>query len=156
MKKSPGPLVSVVMGSDSDLPIMKEAGEQLKLFGIDKLNVPRSDIPAVTHIDYSGRIQTVHRETNPAFHDLISSFKAKTGCAVVGVYEQRKLAPAAKVVHDKYTIKRAFMTTIHAYTNDQRLLDMYHKDLRRARSAALNMIPTSTGAARARAGRSCG
>jgi len=57
--------------------------EQQALWGIDLLNVPRSDIPAVTHIDYSGRIQTVHRETNPAFHDLISSFKAKTGCSVV-------------------------------------------------------------------------
>jgi carbamoyltransferase len=57
--------------------------EEEKLFGIDKLNVPRSDIPAVTHIDYSGRIQTVHKETNPEFHDLISSFKAKTGSSVV-------------------------------------------------------------------------
>src|ERR1700761_4382519 len=53
--------------------------EEQALFGIEKLNVPRSDIPAVTHIDYSGRIQTVHKETNPEFHDLISSFKAKTG-----------------------------------------------------------------------------
>ncbi len=61
----------------------KMTAEEEQLFGIDKLNVPRSDIPAVTHIDYSGRVQTVHRETNPAFHDLISSYKAKTGCAVV-------------------------------------------------------------------------
>ena len=53
------------------------------LFGIDKLNVPRSDIPAVTHVDYSARIQTVHKETNPAFHDLLESFKAKTGCSVL-------------------------------------------------------------------------
>jgi len=57
--------------------------EEEKLFGIDKLNVPRSDIPAVTHIDYSGRIQTVHKETNPDFHDLISAFKARTGSSVV-------------------------------------------------------------------------
>ena len=57
--------------------------EEQKLFGIDKLNVPRSDIPAVTHIDYSGRVQTVHKETNPAFHDLISSYKGKTGCSGV-------------------------------------------------------------------------
>jgi carbamoyltransferase len=61
----------------------KMTAEEDKLFGIEKLNVPRSDIPAVTHIDYSGRIQTVHRETNPAFHDLISAFKARTGSAVV-------------------------------------------------------------------------
>lgn len=57
--------------------------DEEKLFGIDKLNVPRSDIPAVTHIDYSGRIQTVHKETNAAFYDLIASFKAKTGSSVV-------------------------------------------------------------------------
>ncbi len=61
----------------------KMTAEEDKLFGIEKLNVPRSDIPAVTHIDYSGRVQTVHKETNPAFHDLISSYKAKTGCSVV-------------------------------------------------------------------------
>ena len=57
--------------------------EEEALFGIDKLNVPRSDIPAVTHVDYSARIQTVHKETNPAFHDLLTSFKAKTGYSVV-------------------------------------------------------------------------
>ena len=53
------------------------------LFGIEKLNVPRSDIPAVTHVDYSARIQTVHAETNPRFHALLSAFKAKTGCPVL-------------------------------------------------------------------------
>jgi carbamoyltransferase len=53
------------------------------LFGIDKLNVPRSDIPAVTHVDYSARIQTVHADTNPRFHTLISRFKAITGCPVL-------------------------------------------------------------------------
>jgi carbamoyltransferase len=57
--------------------------EERKLFGIDKLNVPRSDIPAVTHVDYSARVQTVHSETNPRFHALISRFKAKTACPVV-------------------------------------------------------------------------
>lgn len=59
------------------------------------------------------------------------------------------LAPAVKVVHDKFKINRGFMTTIHAYTNGQRILDMPHKDLRRARAAALSIIPTTTGAARA-------
>ena len=53
------------------------------LFGIDKLNVPRSDIPAVTHVDYSARVQTVHKETNPDFHALIEAFKARTGCSVL-------------------------------------------------------------------------
>ncbi len=53
------------------------------LFGIDRLNVPRSDIPAVTHVDYSARVQTVHRETNPRYHALLEAFKARTGCPVV-------------------------------------------------------------------------
>jgi len=57
--------------------------EEEALFGIDKLNVPRSDIPAVTHVDYSARIQTVHAETNPRYHALISAFKALTGCPVI-------------------------------------------------------------------------
>ena len=59
------------------------SAEQQRLFGIDKLNVPRSDIPAVTHLDYSARIQTVHAETNPTYHALLSRFHALTGCAVL-------------------------------------------------------------------------
>jgi carbamoyltransferase len=57
--------------------------EEQSLFGIDKLNVPRSEIPAVTHVDYSARVQTVHRDTNPRFHDLLTAFKACTGCPVL-------------------------------------------------------------------------
>jgi carbamoyltransferase len=57
--------------------------EQQALFGIDKLNVPRSDIPAVTHVDYSARIQSVHRETNPRYHALIAAFEGMTGCPVI-------------------------------------------------------------------------
>ena len=57
--------------------------EQQKLFGIEKLNVPRGDIPAVTHVDYSARIQTVHRETNPLYYQLIERFNALTGCPVL-------------------------------------------------------------------------
>jgi carbamoyltransferase len=69
-------------------PIKKEkclemTGEQDKLFGIEKLNILRSEIPAVTHIDYSARIQTVHKETNPRYHKLISKFEEKTGCATI-------------------------------------------------------------------------
>ena len=60
---------------------MSEA--ERSLFGIDKLNVPRSEIPAVTHVDYSARVQTVHRETNPRYHALLSRFKALTGCPVL-------------------------------------------------------------------------
>jgi carbamoyltransferase len=57
--------------------------DQKRLFGIDKLNVPRSDVPAVTHVDYSARVQTVHRETNPRYHALLSAFKERTGCPVI-------------------------------------------------------------------------
>ena len=57
--------------------------EEESLFGIDKLNVKRSSIPAITHVDYSARIQTVHKETNPKYHALISKFKEKTNCSVI-------------------------------------------------------------------------
>ena len=76
---------------------------------------------------------------DPKTHHVVSNASCTTNC----------LAPAAKVVHDLYTIKRAFMTTIHAYTNDQKILDMPHSDLRRARAAAMSIIPTTTGAAKA-------
>lgn len=76
---------------------------------------------------------------DPAAHNIISNASCTTNC----------LAPVAKVIHEKFGIRNAQMTTIHSYTNDQQLLDLPHKDLRRARAAALNMIPTSTGAAKA-------
>ena len=66
---------------DNKLRIMNE--EEESLFGIDKLNIPRSSIPAITHVDYSARIQTVHKDTNPLFHAVISKFKEKTGCPLV-------------------------------------------------------------------------
>lgn len=72
-------------------------------------------------------------------HNIISNASCTTNC----------LAPVAKVIHEKFGIKSALMNTIHSYTNDQQLLDLPHKDLRRARAAALSMIPTSTGAAKA-------
>jgi len=75
----------------------------------------------------------------PKKHDVVSTASCTTNC----------LAPVAKVVHDAFGIRRGLMTTIHAYTNDQRILDLPHKDLRRARAAAVSMIPTTTGAARA-------
>ena len=76
---------------------------------------------------------------DPSAHNIISNASCTTNC----------LAPVAKVIHENFVIKTAQMTTIHSYTNDQQLLDLPHKDLRRARAAALNMIPTSTGAAKA-------
>lgn len=76
---------------------------------------------------------------DPKNHHVVSNASCTTNC----------LAPAAKVVHDLYSIKRGFMTTVHAYTNDQKILDMPHSDLRRARAAAMSIIPTTTGAAKA-------
>jgi carbamoyltransferase len=80
--KSDSPSMLMVAPVNEDRRRAMNEAEQA-LCGIDKLNVPRSDIPAVTHVDYSARIQTVHKETNPAFHDLLSAFKAKTGYSVV-------------------------------------------------------------------------
>jgi glyceraldehyde 3-phosphate dehydrogenase len=76
---------------------------------------------------------------DPAKHHIISNASCTTNC----------LAPAAKVVHDNWIIRRGLMNTIHSYTNDQRILDVAHKDPRRARAAGLNIIPTTTGAAKA-------
>lgn len=76
---------------------------------------------------------------DPAKHKIISNASCTTNC----------LAPVAKVINSEFGIVRGLMTTIHSYTNDQRILDLPHKDLRRARAAALNMIPTTTGAAKA-------
>jgi len=79
------------------------------------------------------------QDYDPATHNVISNASCTTNC----------LAPMAKVIDDMFGIERGLMTTIHAYTNDQNVLDYPHKDLRRARAAALNMIPTTTGAAKA-------
>jgi glyceraldehyde 3-phosphate dehydrogenase len=79
------------------------------------------------------------REYDPEEHHIVSNASCTTNC----------VAPVAKILHEAYGIERGFMTTIHAYTNDQQVLDLPHKDLRRARAAAINLIPTSTGAARA-------
>jgi glyceraldehyde 3-phosphate dehydrogenase len=76
---------------------------------------------------------------DPRKHSIVSNASCTTNC----------LAPVAKVIHDRFGIERGLMTTTHAYTNDQRILDLMHKDLRRARAAAMNIVPTSTGAAKA-------
>ncbi len=79
-----------------------------------------------------------HEKYDPAKHDIISNASCTTNC----------LAPLAKVLMDSFGIERGLMTTIHSYTNDQRILDLPHEDLRRARAAAISMIPSSTGAAK--------
>jgi glyceraldehyde 3-phosphate dehydrogenase len=76
---------------------------------------------------------------DPNQHNIISNASCTTNC----------IAPVVKVLHQSFGVSKGFMTTIHAYTNDQRILDMFHRDLRRARAAAMNIIPTTTGAARA-------
>src|SRR5262245_34332569 len=80
-----------------------------------------------------------HETYDPAKHQIVSNASCTTNC----------LAPVAKVLHETFGLKKGWMTTIHSYTNDQQLLDLPHKDLRRARAAALSMIPTTTGAATA-------
>ena len=76
---------------------------------------------------------------DPNRHNIISNASCTTNC----------IAPVVKVLHQSFGVSKGFMTTIHAYTNDQRVLDMFHRDLRRARAAAMNIVPTTTGAARA-------
>ena len=74
---------------------------------------------------------------NATEHHIISNASCTTNC----------LAPVAKILHEQFGLRRGWMTTVHAYTNDQKLLDLPHSDLRRARAAAVSMIPTTTGAA---------
>src|SRR6185295_17851068 len=89
--------------------------------------------------DFSVVLGVNEEKYDPAKHHIISNASCTTNC----------LAPLAKVLHESFGIKKGWMTTIHSYTNDQQLLDLPHKDLRRARAAALSMIPTTTGAASA-------
>ncbi len=95
-------------------------------------------VPAKDEID-AMVVMGVNEGTLKAEHRIISNASCTTNC----------LAPVAKVLHDAFGIQHGLMTTVHAYTNDQNILDLPHKDLRRARAAALNIIPTTTGAARA-------
>jgi glyceraldehyde 3-phosphate dehydrogenase len=92
-----------------------------------------------THEDMTVVLGVNDGDYNPRKHHIVSNASCTTNC----------LAPVAKVLHDTFGIERGLMTTVHAYTNDQRILDLMHKDLRRARGAAVNIVPTSTGAAKA-------
>ncbi len=95
--------------------------------------------PGKGAVDYTLAMGINHEGYDAAKHDVISNASCTTNC----------LAPVAKVLNDTFGIERGLMTTIHSYTNDQRILDLVHDDLRRARAAALSMIPASTGAAKA-------
>ena len=92
-----------------------------------------------THEDITVVLGVNDSQYNPRQHHIVSNASCTTNC----------LAPVAKVLHDTFGVERGLMTTVHAYTNDQRILDLMHKDLRRARAAATNIVPTSTGAAKA-------
>ncbi len=123
----------------------------------DKLGDPKSGKPgAVAHIEKGGAKKVIISAPakneditivlgvnddlyDPAKHNVMSNASCTTNC----------LAPAVKVLHDNFKITRGVMTTVHSYTNDQKILDLAHKDLRRARAAAANIIPTTTGAAKA-------
>jgi glyceraldehyde 3-phosphate dehydrogenase len=107
---------------------------------IDKGGARKVIISApATNQDYTVVMGVNHKGYDPAKHDVVSNASCTTNCFV----------PVAKVLHDSFGIDRGMMTTIHAYTADQKLQDLPHKDLRRARAAADNIIPTSTGANRA-------
>jgi glyceraldehyde 3-phosphate dehydrogenase len=107
---------------------------------IDKGGAKKVIISApATHQDYTVVMGVNHKGYDSSKHNVVSNASCTTNCFV----------PVAKVLHDSFGIENGFMTTIHAYTADQRLQDLPHKDLRRARAAADNVIPTSTGANRA-------
>jgi len=104
----PSPYMLLVAQVKDDLRFPMN-DEQRSLFGIAKLNVPRSTIPAVTHVDYSARVQTIHRDTNPRFHDLLSRFEELTGCAVlVNTSFNVRGEPIVCTAEDAY---RCFMRT---------------------------------------------
>jgi len=113
-------------GADAAKPI--EAGAGRVVISAPGKEVDATFCMGVNHLDY-----------DPARHRIVSNASCTTNC----------LAPVAKVLHEQFGIRRGMMTTVHAYTNDQKILDLPHKDLRRARAAAMSMIPTTTGAAKA-------
>jgi glyceraldehyde 3-phosphate dehydrogenase len=140
-EKDPGNLpwkdlgVSVVIESTGLFRKKQDALKHIEQGGAEKviISAPATE-PDVT------LVLGVNEETyDPANHNIISNASCTTNC----------LAPVVKVLHDEFGVEKGFMTTIHAYTSDQKLLDAPHKDLRRARAAAVSQIPTTTGAAKA-------
>ena len=127
--------VEVVVESTGKYTKRPDAIKHIELGGAKKviISAPATD-PDVTIV-----MGVNEKDYNPAQHHLISNASCTTNC----------LAPVTKVIHEKFGIEKAFMTTVHSYTNDQKILDAPHKDLRRARAAAVSQIPTTTGAAKA-------
>ncbi len=126
--------VDIVIESTGRFTDQESAGKHLKA-GARKviISAPGKDV------DLTVCMGVNEGDYDPAKHHVISNASCTTNC----------LAPVAKVLHDNFKLVHGLMTTIHSYTNDQRVLDLPHKDLRRARAAALNIIPTTTGAAKA-------
>jgi glyceraldehyde 3-phosphate dehydrogenase len=116
----------------------KKAAVHRDVGGAKKVIISAPAKPADS-VDLTIVLGVNEKDYDPDKHDIVSNASCTTNC----------LAPVAKVLHDAFGIKRGLMTTIHSYTNDQRILDLPHKDARRARAAALNIIPTTTGAAKA-------
>jgi len=126
--------VDIVVESTGAFTDKEKAAGHLNAKGVKKVIITApakgEDITIVLGVN--------EKSYDPATHHIISNASCTTNCVV----------PIAKIVHEQFKIVRGYMTTIHSYTNDQRLLDLAHKDLRRARAAALSMIPSSTGAAK--------
>ena len=116
----------------------RKAAVHRKVGGAKKVIISAPAKPADS-VDLTIVLGVNEHAYDPERHHIISNASCTTNC----------LAPVAKVLHDTFGIRRGLMTTIHSYTNDQRILDLQHKDPRRARAAALNIIPTTTGAAKA-------
>jgi glyceraldehyde 3-phosphate dehydrogenase len=116
----------------------KQAAVHREVGGAKKVIISAPAKPA-NSVDLTVVMGVNEKDYDPDKHHVISNASCTTNC----------LAPVAKVLHESFGISRGLMTTIHSYTNDQRILDLPHKDLRRARAAALNIIPTTTGAAAA-------
>jgi glyceraldehyde 3-phosphate dehydrogenase len=127
--------VSVVVESTGKYTKRPDAVQHIEKGGASKvvISAPATD-PDVTIV-----LGVNDKAYDPARHHVISNASCTTNC----------LAPVVKVLHDVFGVERGFMTTIHSYTNDQKILDAPHKDLRRARAAAVSQIPTTTGAAKA-------
>ncbi|MDD8021035.1 MAG: type I glyceraldehyde-3-phosphate dehydrogenase [Acidobacteriota bacterium] len=127
--------VELVVESTGKYTKRPEAIKHLEIGGAKKviISAPATD-PDITIV-----MGVNEKDYDPGKHHLISNASCTTNC----------LAPVTKVIHEKFGIEKAFMTTVHSYTNDQKILDAPHKDLRRARAAAVSQIPTTTGAAKA-------
>jgi glyceraldehyde 3-phosphate dehydrogenase len=127
--------VDLVIEATGVFRTRETAGKHIKA-GAKKVVI---SAPAKDEIDFTVVLGVNDQDYDPATHHIISNASCTTNC----------LAPFAKVLNDNFGIKKGLMTTIHAYTNDQKILDLPHSDLRRARAAAMSMIPTTTGAAKA-------